>query len=539
MTDQFDIELLKLLVAPSSQDQRYDTWSLAVPVVPEPAPAVPVVQIPYTPTFDLVLSLYRGLLSPAFNEMSPRFAVLNAFALQQCGTHYTCWKNRRDWITSPTAFVQTAWSNWKIPSFLSESEQSGLQKLLRHWCPGPNDFAEGGTYCPLRALRFELRVQGWFCENNPKNFQVLNHRKELSRLVAEMKCAHSSPCKGLLDVTTAIRIRGDLVIEKLSLSDHNEECRKGGTEVKGSDLDDRPLTESLFKNDSKNYHAWSYRAWMVGYYPAFLLNLDAWKAEVEFTATLIEKDPFNNSAWCHRYFLFRLLVDPPRELAARPSPPYTPLTQLIPDPLELEAQLLAECNLFTHRWIVWEPNNESPFNHSRGILDLLCKLWKQRQESGGEEFSPGNVCDRLRNRHSSSAALLNSLWVGIDQPDVLLHLIYGVHLQTTLQPEIDTRNPKADEDDSTAKKENRPSLKGSYYGRHLDTAVVNALEYTAHRLPMGPSDSTADPQLQPLAQLRSFLHSAIVELFSRLEKQDELRTKYWVYRLASHVAKFS
>jgi len=53
----------------------------------------------------------------------------------------------------------------------------------------------------------------------------------------------------------------------------------------------------MFEHDSKNYHVWSYRQWLV---KRFAL----WDAgELEAIEDLLEKDVRNNSAWNHRYFV--------------------------------------------------------------------------------------------------------------------------------------------------------------------------------------------------------------------------------------------
>ena len=53
----------------------------------------------------------------------------------------------------------------------------------------------------------------------------------------------------------------------------------------------------MFDSDSKNYHVWSYRQWLVR-------RFDLWDAgELQGTASLIEQDVRNNSAWNHRWFV--------------------------------------------------------------------------------------------------------------------------------------------------------------------------------------------------------------------------------------------
>ena len=52
----------------------------------------------------------------------------------------------------------------------------------------------------------------------------------------------------------------------------------------------------MFQQDSKNYHVWSYRQWLVRHF-------DLWDTELPDVEELIDEDVRNNSAWNHRYFV--------------------------------------------------------------------------------------------------------------------------------------------------------------------------------------------------------------------------------------------
>jgi hypothetical protein len=54
----------------------------------------------------------------------------------------------------------------------------------------------------------------------------------------------------------------------------------------------------MLEQDSKNYHVWSYRQWLVKRFDLFDRP-----EELEWTAEMIEADVRNNSAWNHRYYL--------------------------------------------------------------------------------------------------------------------------------------------------------------------------------------------------------------------------------------------
>lgn len=104
----------------------------------------------------------------------------------------------------------------------------------------------------------EIEVVRSLCQCNQKNFQAWNHRK--------------------------------LVVENLV------------------DLGESQLSEELsslnkiLEEDPKNYHAWSFRIWLVGKF-----SLDP-TAELSYSQFLVEQDPWNNSAWNYRYFLIAGVV---------------------------------------------------------------------------------------------------------------------------------------------------------------------------------------------------------------------------------------
>jgi protein farnesyltransferase/geranylgeranyltransferase type-1 subunit alpha len=58
------------------------------------------------------------------------------------------------------------------------------------------------------------------------------------------------------------------------------------------------ITQSL-KEDTKNYHTWSYRQWLLGYFN----EPELWTTELDFIDQMINNDIRNNSAWHHRFFV--------------------------------------------------------------------------------------------------------------------------------------------------------------------------------------------------------------------------------------------
>ena len=56
--------------------------------------------------------------------------------------------------------------------------------------------------------------------------------------------------------------------------------------------------DRIFESDSKNYHAWSHRIWLVE-------RFELWgePRHIEFVENMLDRDVSNNSAWSFRYFL--------------------------------------------------------------------------------------------------------------------------------------------------------------------------------------------------------------------------------------------
>jgi len=52
----------------------------------------------------------------------------------------------------------------------------------------------------------------------------------------------------------------------------------------------------VLAEDSKHYHCWAHRQWLVGAY-------ERWRGEMDFTTGLLQSDVYNNSAWNHRFFV--------------------------------------------------------------------------------------------------------------------------------------------------------------------------------------------------------------------------------------------
>ncbi|KAI9341885.1 hypothetical protein BDR26DRAFT_859750 [Obelidium mucronatum] len=100
---------------------------------------------------------------------------------------------------------------------------------------------------------------------------------------------------------------------------------------------EKKYINNQFEIDCKNYHAWSYRQWLVR-------KFNAWDQELDDINKLLVQDCRNNSAWNHRYFYF----------TNRPE-------GFSKEDLEEEIQ-------FCLQHVRKTPNNESPWNYLKGIV---------------------------------------------------------------------------------------------------------------------------------------------------------------------------
>ncbi|KAJ1667802.1 CAAX geranylgeranyltransferase alpha subunit [Coemansia sp. RSA 1813] len=107
------------------------------------------------------------------------------------------------------------------------------------------------------------------------------------------------------------------------------------------------FASNAIDGDSKNFHAWSYRQWIVRTY-------GIWDQELVFIETMINEDVRNNSAWNQRYFV---LMGNGRGKPAR---------ELEPSSLE---DALADREIdYAIEKIKLAPNNESPWSYITGLL---------------------------------------------------------------------------------------------------------------------------------------------------------------------------
>ncbi|RXW18993.1 hypothetical protein EST38_g6871 [Candolleomyces aberdarensis] len=111
----------------------------------------------------------------------------------------------------------------------------------------------------------------------------------------------------------------------------------------------KPIPELAFitlslSEDSKNYHTWSYRQWLLAY---FNDEEDLWAKELDFVERMLAQDIRNNSAWHHRFFVV--------------------WASGVRDGEEDRERVLKR--ELTQQSISLAPNNASAWNYLRGILN--------------------------------------------------------------------------------------------------------------------------------------------------------------------------
>lgn len=138
----------------------------------------------------------------------------------------------------------------------------------------------------------------------------------------------------------------------LLAEEHYTAIAKDAVAVASFAAAERDFLDRMLNEDSKNYHVWSYRTWLVG---KFGLHGDA--DELAATAGIIDMDPRNNSAWSHRFFL--VFSNPayatPGLAATEPDPA---LPAIVVDSEERYAQDQARR----------APQNQSAWNYLRAVL---------------------------------------------------------------------------------------------------------------------------------------------------------------------------
>ncbi|KAI0701051.1 protein prenylyltransferase [Cytidiella melzeri] len=180
------------------------------------------------------------------------------------------------------------------------------------------------TLLAIKApLDVELRLMDAIAIHFMKTYQVWHHRRLLLTLLISASpstITTSKPLHDALDVAT----------------------------------NELEFIAKVLDEDSKNYHTWSYREWIL----AHVDDARLWLGELPFVDDLLEADVRNNSAWHHRFFV--VFSRGGRRSGATPAE---------------EAEVLQREISFTKDKISLAPNNSSAWNYLRGFLDHTRTSW--------------------------------------------------------------------------------------------------------------------------------------------------------------------
>ncbi|KAF9910729.1 CAAX geranylgeranyltransferase alpha subunit [Linnemannia zychae] len=215
-------------------------WADVVPIPQDDGPN-PLVPIAYTRDYSTTMDYFRAMCRT--QEKSERALDLTKIVIELAPSHYTVWYYR--------------------------------QQLLKEL---NKDLNEELTW-------IELMIS-----EHPKSYQIWHHRQVV---VGRIAATLFTPSNTTTATTVSTAQATEAVVQYDTLS---ESQKTAVTDLVKSELE--VIAESL-KDDTKNYHAWSYRQWVLAHF-----GLGPWWVdELAYTDKLIAEDVRNNSAWNQRYFV--------------------------------------------------------------------------------------------------------------------------------------------------------------------------------------------------------------------------------------------
>lgn len=87
-----------------------------------------------------------------------------------------------------------------------------------------------------------------------------------------------------------------LLITQLTTAPSTSKPTQDPVDTASAELD---FTAKVLEEDTKNYHTWSYRQWLLAHFD----DAGLWLGELPYVDDLLQADVRNNSAWHHRYFV--------------------------------------------------------------------------------------------------------------------------------------------------------------------------------------------------------------------------------------------
>lgn len=129
----------------------------------------------------------------------------------------------------------------------------------------------------------------------------------------------------------------------------------------------------IFSSDAKNYHAWSYRIWLVE-------RFQLWDGELDFVEELLDDDVTNNSVWSYRYFILN-------------RSPVGAFSGHKPGTVEF---VQSEIDIMINKRIPQRYGNEATWVYLRGMLANTEEEAKYSQEKQVKRVFIGHFADQLR-----------------------------------------------------------------------------------------------------------------------------------------------
>ncbi|KAG0357992.1 hypothetical protein BC939DRAFT_411086 [Gamsiella multidivaricata] len=267
-------------------------WADVVPIPQDDGPN-PLVPIAYRKEYSITMDYFRAISKA--QEQSERALELTKIVIELSPSHYTVWHYRQT-----------------------------LLKALN------------------KDLNKELEWTRWMGSEHPKSYQIWHHRQVI---VDHLSASFLSTPSSALP-TTASTLTMAPIIPYQDLSESQQAAVRDVVQVE-LDFIAASLTE-----DSKNYHAWGYRQWVLSHFG----NGPWWEQELSYIDDLLTVDIRNNSAWNQRFFVVGM---GPKSLTS--------------DVTQREVE-------YAKAKIERTPNNESPWVYIAGILNKTKRPLSEIQE---------------------------------------------------------------------------------------------------------------------------------------------------------------
>lgn len=208
----------------------------------------PVCSIAYPARFVEAFDYFRAV--SRIDERSERAFQLTTVCLELNPANYTVWHYRRQCLAA-----------------LSSPPSDAL-------AGGGNEKDSKVVFIDGDRIESDLVFAEGLGGSNPKNYQIWYHRRAL--LDSRFASAAAAAAKKV-----GLQSDGDLESNMFEIATKELE-----------------YVDRILDDDSKNYHSWSHRQWLV----RTVNSARIWESEKEYCHTRILSDVRNNSAWNQRWF---------------------------------------------------------------------------------------------------------------------------------------------------------------------------------------------------------------------------------------------